>query len=766
MKCWLLLSLSFILFVEIEAQNSFVKRVEQGNYYLAGLDVEDSTALALFLTDWFTEYPGFYSCIFFKGDPVPSVFRIYAPSSFSFKLPQEFVLSDSSYMVLQLFGSQSNGINFFFHDLKTGNYWMKGNDTLELSASFVQKENGNIFLGGVSVGQFDQWIGRFALNVFLLDDAGIELYKRGFVFFYEDAPLVFVRVTKLIEIMDGRVVVLAEVESENEKKGGLLLSFDSELDLLSSLFFSSQVYRDLAFSPVNNELYLLGHYKGEVSGDSLDGVLLTALGVNGSIHWSKVYYAEQFQYQTASLDVMESENQLVLSYSTEGFFPTILAKLDQNGIVQDQVGYPFYEPLIASMSDGSLALASRKYVDSNGGSPAWGITVAKTDKNGFIEGCEQFPSCLLSEDVSMNWEGIGVDTVPITSFFDVDIEVEPWGLYLSDACAVPSAPSAEFLFPDTLCVGECAVSEGVSNGYEQAVSWHLSGPAGIDEVLDDSLIYLRCFDEAGHYVLTRTIWVLGCAYSYSKEIAVLPDLSGQIVPDAEVICSDPPLNLSVSASRPLSSYLWNDGSTDASLLIWGSGTYWVLASDGYCQLYDTLDLIFIQDLLVEGAPLSLSADTSVCELQLPYILLPESPYTDVFSSSELSLEGQTAFLLWEEGLYGVEADLWGCIFRDTFALSVSDCSAPVYLPTAFSPNGDGFNDVVFPQGKYFKGVLLSVYDRWGGLVFSTKDPPFVWTGLAEDGRKLLSGSYLLCFVFKNLRTGTLDQQCSLIHLIR
>ncbi|GEM_PF-1223566 len=765
MKLRLLLALIFILSVEVEAQNSFVKRIEQGNYYLADLDVEDSTALALFLTDWFTTYPNFYSCIFFEGSSAPSVFRIFM-DPLAFKLPQQFVLSDSSYMMLQFFGNEYNGISFFFHDLKTGNYWMKGSDTLELSASFIQKENGDVFLGGVSVGEFDQWTSTFTLNTFLLNDAGVELNKRGFMFFYEDAPLVFVRVAKIVETTDGQVVILAEVESEDEKKGALLLSFDSELHLLSSLFFPFQVYSDLAFSLANDKLYLLGHYQGEVAGDSLDGVLLTALDANGSIHWSKVYYAEQFHYQTASLHAMESENQLVLSYSTEGFFPTILAKVDQNGIIQEQMGYPFYEPLIGSMSNGSLALASRKYVDSGGSGLEWGITVAKTDEDGFIDGCEQFPSCLLSKDVSISSEEVNVDTLPVVPLFDVDVEVEPWGLYLSDACSIPSVPSAEFSFPDTLCVGECAVSEGVSNEYAQAVSWHLSGPAGIDEVLQDSLMYLRCFDEPGDYVLTQTVWVLGCAYSYSREIIVLPDLAGQIAPEDQVICSDPPLSLSVSASRPLSWYLWSDGSQDSSLLIWDSGVYWVSASDGYCQLQDSLDLTFLQDLLTEGPPLSLPADTSVCELQLPYVLFPESPYTDVFDLPDFLIEDQTAFSLRESGLYEVEADVWGCVFRDTFVLSVNDCSAPVYLPTAFSPNGDGFNDVLFPQGKYFKGVSLSVYDRWGGLVFSTEEPPFAWTGLAKDGMKLTSGSYLVCFVFENLRAGTLEQKCSLVHLIR
>jgi gliding motility-associated-like protein len=53
----------------------------------------------------------------------------------------------------------------------------------------------------------------------------------------------------------------------------------------------------------------------------------------------------------------------------------------------------------------------------------------------------------------------------------------------------------------------------------------------------------------------------------------------------------------------------------------------------------------------------------------------------------------------------------------------------IFIPNAFTPNGDGKNDVfrVFPIGAYIL-QRLNVYDRWGKLVFTTSDPTVSWDG--------------------------------------
>ncbi|MDP4265190.1 MAG: gliding motility-associated C-terminal domain-containing protein, partial [Bacteroidota bacterium] len=71
----------------------------------------------------------------------------------------------------------------------------------------------------------------------------------------------------------------------------------------------------------------------------------------------------------------------------------------------------------------------------------------------------------------------------------------------------------------------------------------------------------------------------------------------------------------------------------------------------------------------------------------------------------------------------------GCEGSDDIIVKVF-LQPELYVPTAFTPNGDGLNDIlkVIPVGikelKYF-----SIYSRWGELVFTTKDAEVGWNGI-------------------------------------
>jgi gliding motility-associated-like protein len=57
------------------------------------------------------------------------------------------------------------------------------------------------------------------------------------------------------------------------------------------------------------------------------------------------------------------------------------------------------------------------------------------------------------------------------------------------------------------------------------------------------------------------------------------------------------------------------------------------------------------------------------------------------------------------------------------------CDDPfVYVPNAFTPNGDGENDVLYVYGAMIQGILFRIYDRWGELVFETKERNTGWDG--------------------------------------
>jgi gliding motility-associated-like protein len=55
-------------------------------------------------------------------------------------------------------------------------------------------------------------------------------------------------------------------------------------------------------------------------------------------------------------------------------------------------------------------------------------------------------------------------------------------------------------------------------------------------------------------------------------------------------------------------------------------------------------------------------------------------------------------------------------------------TTPVAIPTGFSPNGDGTNDVLHVLGGPFKEVDFSIYNEWGNLIYHTNDPDGGWDG--------------------------------------
>ena len=95
----------------------------------------------------------------------------------------------------------------------------------------------------------------------------------------------------------------------------------------------------------------------------------------------------------------------------------------------------------------------------------------------------------------------------------------------------------------------------------------------------------------------------------------------------------------------------------------------------------------------------------------------------------------------------VVTDTAGCTALDSMRLTVI-VPRIIYVPTAFSPNGDGFNDYFTISGK--RNLLhinyLRIYDRWGNMLFDKSDlTPGVkeegWDG-THDGKRIMPGVYV------------------------
>ncbi|MCW5907638.1 MAG: PKD domain-containing protein [Chitinophagales bacterium] len=72
---------------------------------------------------------------------------------------------------------------------------------------------------------------------------------------------------------------------------------------------------------------------------------------------------------------------------------------------------------------------------------------------------------------------------------------------------------------------------------------------------------------------------------------------------------------------------------------------------------------------------------------------------------------------------------WNEQCADTYCRSIFiDYSALIGVPNAFSPNGDGINDVVKVEGKGIVELTFRIFNRWGEKVFETSDKNQGWDG--------------------------------------
>ncbi|MFN3404438.1 MAG: gliding motility-associated C-terminal domain-containing protein [Cytophagaceae bacterium] len=73
----------------------------------------------------------------------------------------------------------------------------------------------------------------------------------------------------------------------------------------------------------------------------------------------------------------------------------------------------------------------------------------------------------------------------------------------------------------------------------------------------------------------------------------------------------------------------------------------------------------------------------------------------------------------------------------------------IHVPTAFTPDNDGLNDIFFAKGKFFKDFKLTVYNRWGESVFYAEDINTGWDG-TYLGNPCPSDSYAFVIEAKDL----------------
>ncbi len=304
-----------------------------------------------------------------------------------------------------------------------------------------------------------------------------------------------------------------------------------------------------------------------------------------------------------------------------------------------------------------------------------------------------------------------------------------------------------------------------------------------------------------------TYWVTidsgGCISTDTIQVAVNAFPAVDLGPDRSV-CGDTTFVLQSSGSYPGATYTWSTGSTAPSISVSASGTYWLVVSNAGCIGADTANISIKPQPVV-----ALGHDTVLCPGNSFWLTSPEPPGTNyswstgstdssilvsaagiysldvdlngcrasaaihvtIGDSAVVSLGLDTSLCIGESlvlyagsndaiwsnnskgpsitvqfpGVYWVRLPGQCGAATDTINVDFHICD--IAFPSAFTPNGDGHNDVIGVVGtlKYYQDFSLSIYNRFGERVFYTENIYAGWDGIYNGAHQDLGTYFYMIF---------------------
>lgn len=106
----------------------------------------------------------------------------------------------------------------------------------------------------------------------------------------------------------------------------------------------------------------------------------------------------------------------------------------------------------------------------------------------------------------------------------------------------------------------------------------------------------------------------------------------------------------------------------------------------------------------------------------------------------------------------------GCVDTASITVTVTPTDEEIYIPNAFTPNGDGVNDIFKAYGNSIQSVELSIFNQWGEQIYHSSNGTLGWDG-KHKGKLQPSGVYV--YVMRiTLLSGTQVNKKGSVNLIR
>lgn len=232
---------------------------------------------------------------------------------------------------------------------------------------------------------------------------------------------------------------------------------------------------------------------------------------------------------------------------------------------------------------------------------------------------------------------------------------------------------------------------------------------------------------------TTTYYLNGQTLIDSITIYVVPPPFVDLGPDTS-FCEADTVVLNAYAPDAIL-YTWSTGDTTSTTLATDTGTYWVIVDNIGCGVYDTIHF----QTLLPNPPVDLGLDSTYCFFDKDTLYLDAGSNAVSYSWIPFGDTTQVIKVL-QPAYYRVTVThANGCKRRAGFEV-LEICEPKIFVPSAFTPDGDGLNDVFLPSVNNLTQYSLQVYNRFGQLLFSSGNPSEGWDG-KYNGKEAPVGIY-------------------------
>lgn len=203
--------------------------------------------------------------------------------------------------------------------------------------------------------------------------------------------------------------------------------------------------------------------------------------------------------------------------------------------------------------------------------------------------------------------------------------------------------------------------------------------------------------------------------------------------------------LTLDAGNQGAKYLWNNQSTTQQISVSQAGQYSVSVTQNYCSSADTIQIALYPEYV-----LNLGNDTLLCNNDTLLLNANQVPGTYLWQ------DGSTLpiLVIKTAGTYQVIIQTDCGELEDAVQVDFEECNCKLNLPTAFSPNMDGKNDV-FGVSNFCSDIdnfKLMVFNRWGEKVFESNDQHNFWDGTYKGSLQEI-GVYAWVLTYENKGQG-------------